>query len=87
MLFAVSAYFMFKVGAKPPSDQHLINMKKALTNLSAKAFKAIRELSEHASTSNIDSNAITIAYLSRKEFGALQDRPTQQAICVQLLAR
>lgn len=79
---------MFKVGTKAPTDQHLRNMKKAVTALSSKAFQAVKELSEYEGNPKIvDSNAITMSYLSRKEFVALKNRPTQQAICVQLLAR
>ena len=80
--------FAFKVGAAPPSNQHLRNMKKVVTALSPKAFKTIKELSEYDTNSKvIDGSAITITYLTRKSVVDLKDRPTEQALCVQLLAR
>ena len=68
----------------PPSPSTLRYWQTGVNNLHQESFQVLKEICEDSSP-KVDSNAVTLLYLTRKEFAGYS--PVKQALCLHLLTR
>lgn len=86
-LLCLQRFVVFQIGIECPKNTTLRSWKGAVSALSAPAFAAIKEVCEEITTSTVDPGAVSLAYLTRKEFAEMKKTPTKQRLCILLLVR
>lgn len=75
-----------QVGIASPSDFTIRQWLKGVLALCEAAFRALKEVCD-SECDDVDGNAVNLAFLTRKEFVDMKERPWQQVMCIHLLSR
>lgn len=76
----------WRAGTTPPTVQTLAKWKKAVFGLSTEAFSAVGEV-YNSREKGIDASAVSLNFLTKKNFIDLKETATAQALAVHMIAR